>query len=209
MRKYVKTYELYQFNELGESAKEKVRQWYLDDDMRPYEFKNDTIEDLRNVFGVDSSPEVSFDLSYGQSDYLELSLTVTVDSIRNLTNNWPNIYDDIGYTSPDFTEKEWKRLKHYEMAAISDFEVTMNNWGKYEGCFEWTDDLEYLEYRDIDYDLIEKYYTFVKSLLWHIAKYYKKFGYDFFYTVDDEEVQDACEANEWEFLEDGTFFHNY
>ena len=35
---------------------------------------------------------------------------------------------------------------------------------------------------------------------------YEKYGYDFFYNVDDEVIEETCEANEWEFLEDGTFF---
>lgn len=31
-------------------------------------------------------------------------------------------------------------------------------------------------------------------------------GYQFFYSIDDESMENVCKINEWEFLEDGTLF---
>ena len=31
-------------------------------------------------------------------------------------------------------------------------------------------------------------------------------GYQFFYSIDDESMENVCKTNEWEFLEDGTLF---
>lgn len=35
---------------------------------------------------------------------------------------------------------------------------------------------------------------------------YEKYGYKYFYEADEEEITEVCEANGWEFLEDGTFY---
>lgn len=38
------------------------------------------------------------------------------------------------------------------------------------------------------------------------AGQYEKDGYKYFYEPDGEEIAEACEANGWEFLKDGTFY---
>lgn len=209
MRKYVKTYELYQFNELGESAKDKVRQWYLNDDFRADYFYNDTIADLRCLFGENSNPELEFSLAHCQGDYMKIYLNLTVDHIKNIQQSWPDIYSDIGLPQPAFTEKEWKRLKHYESASGTDIEIESDGWCINDVYSSWIDDLEFIHYRDIDYALIGRYYDFVNDFISSLVIYYKKRGYDFLYNASDEEIQVTCEDNEWEFLEDGTYFRNY
>ena len=38
MRTVTETYNVYNYNELSDEAKEKAKQWYLDDDTRTYVF---------------------------------------------------------------------------------------------------------------------------------------------------------------------------
>lgn len=37
-------------------------------------------------------------------------------------------------------------------------------------------------------------------------KYYENFGYDFLYNISDEDMEETCIANEWQFLKNGDFF---
>ena len=64
-------YKVYNFSELSEDAKEKVKQWYLDDDFRPYEFENIYTEDLKYLFN-NSDLKLQFSLSYCQGDGLNI-----------------------------------------------------------------------------------------------------------------------------------------
>lgn len=47
---------------------------------------------------------------------------------------------------------------------------------------------------------IQEYFT-------DLCKQYEEQGYEFFYPEDDTEFIELCEANEWEFYEDGTFYY--
>lgn len=48
MEVVTREYKVYNFSELSEDAKEKAKQWYLDDDFRPSEFTEIYEQDLRN-----------------------------------------------------------------------------------------------------------------------------------------------------------------
>ena len=50
MEVVTREYKVYNFSELSEDAKEKAKQWYLDDDFRPSEFTEIYEQDLRNIF---------------------------------------------------------------------------------------------------------------------------------------------------------------
>ena len=67
MRTVTKTYNVYKYNELSEDAKEKVKQWYLDDDFSPQEFENSCMDALNRLF-PNSDLKVQFSLSACQGD---------------------------------------------------------------------------------------------------------------------------------------------
>ena len=63
MEVVIREYKVYNFSELSEDAKEKAKQWYLDDDFRPQEFENIYTEDLHYLFN-NSDLKMQFSLSY-------------------------------------------------------------------------------------------------------------------------------------------------
>lgn len=55
-------YKVYNYSELSTKAKEKVKQWYLDDELRPQEFEDIYTRDLHYFFG-NSDLKMQFSLA--------------------------------------------------------------------------------------------------------------------------------------------------
>lgn len=67
MKTIKRKYNTYDFSELNESAKERVRQWYLDDDMRSSDWENEIEQDLMIMF-PNSDLHIQFSLNSCQGD---------------------------------------------------------------------------------------------------------------------------------------------
>ena len=67
MEVVTREYKVYNFSELSEDAKEKAKQWYLDDDFRPLEF--------RETMLLKDTPEIQVILNKG---ILEKRFSITV-----------------------------------------------------------------------------------------------------------------------------------
>lgn len=80
METITKVFNVYDYTELSESAKEKVREWYLDDDLRPQMFKESIDMWLSENF-KDSELEVQFSLSSCQGDGLNIYGKVYLDEL--------------------------------------------------------------------------------------------------------------------------------
>ena len=55
-------------------------------------------------------------------------------------------------------------------------------------------------------DVIKKLESYIINLFEKICEVQKAAGYQFFYEITDEEMEDVCEANDFVFLEDGSLF---
>lgn len=62
MKTIKRKYNTYDFSELNESAKERARQWYLDDDMRSSDWENEIEQDLMTMF-PNSDLHIQFSLN--------------------------------------------------------------------------------------------------------------------------------------------------
>ena len=71
---------------------------------------------------------------------------------------------------------------------------------------EWVWRLEYADYTNINEEALKKFEELVRGIFSTLCRSYEKWGYEYFYEISDEDLEEACEANEWEFLEDGTIF---
>ena len=62
---------------------------------------------------------------------------------------------------------------------------------------------------EINYNkqIIDKFDLFIRNFFSEFNSLLEKDGYEYFYNISDEEMEDTCEANEWTFLEDGTMFN--
>lgn len=201
MRAAIREYRVYTFAELSESAKEKVRQWYLEG-QEAYIFQDDCEMWLGELF-PNSELKVQFDLGYSQGDGLN------VYGIINLND----MYNQIQKRKPGiFTEKERKSLEWYLKEYGTDVKLK-ENW-RYSYCiadsYDFTeniiDDMEYGCIRDINYTALEKFNEAARDVLGDICGDLEKSGYEYFYEVDDDTLADWCEINEYEFTENGTIF---
>ncbi len=71
---------------------------------------------------------------------------------------------------------------------------------------DWLDWMRQEDIRDIPEDTLYKFNELVGEYLDNLCGQLEKDGYNYFYEISDEDLQDACEANEWEFDEDGNLY---
>lgn len=201
------SYDVYTFNELGEQAKEKVRQWYLDG-QQPEPFTCMVNDDLQALF-PNSALKVEYSLGYCQGDGLNIYGDVHSCDILNLING-----NDAGDLFKDyrniFTEKEIRTLKFYEGTAGL---LTMpRNPLRYSYCYApwarlcdtWREDL--VDLRNVNWDLIDRFEKVVKDVFVRLCRQWEEEGYQYFYEIDDETLKEVCESNGYHFLIDGSYF---
>ena len=212
MREVTVKYKLYTFEELSTEAKEKVKQWYLEDELRPMFFEEMVNEDLKNLF-PNSELEVQFALGYCQGDGLNIyGKLIPSDIIDAIDNGWWGD-DCIQEYKEFFTDKEKRTIKFYMdcYSSSSSYPLEMNRISAYcivdqelkymaETLFG---DLEEQYIKNINKKLLKKLQSFLIDVLVYYCKMQEKAGYQYFYEADDEEVGDFCEANGYEFKEDG------
>lgn len=213
MRTVTETYEVYTYPELSKEARDKVNQWYLDDDTRTYEFGRMLQDDLEDFF-PNSDLRAQFDISCCQGDGLNFYGTLDCEDLFRVINDTTNssfinkhLKDFKGY----LTEKEQRTVKFYS-EVCGDISAPYNHMGSYciadniELFEDWTSELEYRQYHDIKEDLIRKTEKLVIGIFNTLSGIYYTWGYKYFYEPDEDEIAECCEANEWEFLKDGTFY---
>ena len=209
MRTATVEYEVYKFSELSAEAKEKVKQWYLDGQPE-FIFTEDCKEDLKSLFGKNNL-DVQYSLGYCQGDGFNIYGEIDAESIFECLEE-----HRAGTQFAEFenmlTDKEKKTILNYANEC-GKIELPINN--RYCYCIadyidiadNWEYDLEvYSNYKNINKEALEKFESLVKGIFKKICAIYEKWGYEFFYEISDEDLEEVCEANEYEFLEDGTIF---
>lgn len=198
MRTITKQYNLYKYEELNEKAKEKVKEWYLDDYTRSDIFYEDIKYMLAEKYPK-SDLDVTYSLSYCQGDGLNIFGEL-------------NLYDFVDYWQA--TEKEKRRILFYLEKSYSTFNFETNLRYSYSCKFidkkyiqddidEFIENLEYCQLKNIGKQTISKFFY---DMIDHFAELdgeLEKAGYDFYYNVSEEELQDYCDCNEYEFYENG------
>lgn len=202
-------YNVYKYNELSEDAKEKVKQWYLEG-QPAFIFTEDCKEDLYNLFG-ENDLEVQYSLAYCQGDGFNIYGEIDAEDILKCLENH-NGGTQLEKYENVLTEKEKKTILNYA-SECGKIKLPMNN--RY--CYSladyidikdnWEYDLEvYSGYKNINVDVLKKFENLVKNIFSTLCSSYEKSGYEFFYEISEEDLEDMCESNGYEFLEDGTVF---
>lgn len=209
MRTITKKYNIYNYNELSENAKETVKQWYLDDYSRSREFFDGCMNDLRNIF-PDSDLKVQYSLNSCQGDGVNICGMLNVNNIISFPSSHfcgDKFNDLLDY----FTDKEIRTLINYS-GECGDIKLPENRSYWYccvdniDLAAEWTEELEWSCYRNINIKLLEKFQKYVIKIIKRLCSDYEKQGYKHLYEIEDDELNDFCEANKFTFLEDGTLF---
>lgn len=193
----IRKFNVYRFAELSEDAKEKVRDWYLEG-QESFIFTEDCMIRLKEIF-PNSDLKVEYSLNYCQGDGFNIYGKIYLDEI-------------LEKIAEHFTEKELKFFKWAFNEFGSSYEMQSNNRYCYCICSrndfaeDLIDDMEYNSYRNIPEKTIEKFNKLAGEYLESLCKKFEKYGYDFFYNVSEEDLQEYCEDNNYEFLEDGEFY---
>jgi len=198
MRTVTIDYDVYKYQELSEQAKEKAKEWYLEGKDASW-FKDDCEEILHCEF-PNSELNVEFSLSYCQGDGLNIYGSI------NLLELWNKLDKN------KYTDKE-KKFMEYVLKEYSMTYDMPENW-RYGYCmsssWDFTEniisDMEYANLRGIKYDVLKKFDEDCKEYMEKLCSDFESDGYSYFYEVDDDEMIDMCEANEWEFTADGKIF---
>jgi hypothetical protein len=196
----IKTYNIYEYTELSEKAKEKAQQWYLDDDLRPELFREYIEENLTQDFN-NSNLKVSFSLGYCQGDGLNIEGNI---KLYDFINVW------------DATEKEKRTMEKYIDYSLQTYTFEKNNHYCYSCKFidkkyiddtieEFIEELKYQYFKNIKNDVINRFFNDLIDYFNALDRKYEKEGYKYFYEPDEEEIIECCTANEWYFDINGNF----
>lgn len=161
--------------------------------MRSADWKDETEQDLMLMFPK-SDLHIQFSLNSCQGDGV-------------------NIYGE-------FVPEELAKVKDFygDLAVLKDepFELPEELRGKFHFSLKENARYTYCVARcmevvldgdvDISDEELEEYRQNAVSVIEALCQLYEKQGYDYLYTASDEEIQNACDANEWRFLENGEFF---
>ena len=121
MNKYIKEIKVFTFPELNGEAKEKAKEWYLNDEILSLELTNDYKNDLSYIFPR-SELEVQWSLSYCQGDGVNIYGSVNIEDIFALPGKAPAYNWINGY----LIEKEIRTLKFYMSEYKNEVKIPVN-----------------------------------------------------------------------------------
>lgn len=197
MRKEIRTIttEIYKFNELTDDAKEKVKGWFLN--TQDCETFTDMCEDVLYEKFKNSKLDVQYSLASCQGDGFNIYGVI-------------NFNDLLDVLKDDFADEEKEKLNKY-FEYCNEYKLDENK--RYYYCIidrqDFIEDLiEDMKYDEEEYDenLIEKFNNLSKQYLCKLCADFEKDGYDYFYEISDEELEEICESNNYEFTEDGIIY---
>ena len=206
MNKYIKEIKAYTFPELTGEAKEKAKEWYLNDEMLSWELTNNYESDLSCIF-PNSDLKVQWSLSYCQGDGVNIYGSVNMEDIFVLSQNAPAYNWIDGY----LTEKEIRTLRFYMSEYKNEVKIPVNR--RYSYCMadsidlaeDFRYELENMGIRDIRVSVLEKAERLVKQVFSQLCMEYEKQGYAELYEISDEDMEEICGSNGYYFLENGEF----
>lgn len=208
MKVVTREYEVYGYEELDTRAKEKVKNWYLNDEIRAKELTEMYSKGLRRAF-PDSDLKVQWSLSSCQGDGVNIFGVLHLDDILKVPEK--NYFDFLNEYKGYFTEKEKRTIKFYNNLC-NDITLPVNRNYTYckvsqaEITYNMVDILENENIRNINMDVIDKLEKYIIDIITDICRSWENTGYDYLYNIEDDELKEICDSNEWHFLKDGTFF---
>lgn len=193
------TKNVYNYNELSDEAKARAKTDYLNEDIRAEDFYEMKKEELASLF-PHSGLDLQFSLAYCQGDGANIYGTFALIDFLPLWNA---------------SEKEKRTIAFYIDESIDKYQFSENNRYCYSCKFldkknidDFIDEfVEELKIKNIKKDIIEKFFNDLLDYFDNLDKTIERQGYDYLYNIADNEFSDLCALNDWEFLEDGTFYY--
>ena len=198
------SYDVYTYDELSdqakETAREKVRdsilQWRGDDSDV---FTDSCVTTLNELF-PNSDLNVQYSLSYCQGDGLNTSGNLKVDDLLNVDLT---AYPLNGSGIKPLEDKEAIKAT-CEKADVTSIDLPENRRYGYS----MADRIEVVPYYDVELTdeetaLLSELEKFAQDVMGRINSQLEHDGYDWFYEVTDEDIQEEISSRELEFTEDG------
>ena len=213
MEKFTKTYEVYDYNELSETAKEKVKNYYSTSGIRNDLFQ-ENIEYKLNYYFKNSSLDYQYSLDSCQGDGVNIYGKINVDDIFDTFVSKEldvflrkNIIPQIKMHIP--SKEMFAEFKDFVNRNYLSIIIPCNDRYTYSLADRLYLDGDIYDAIDFSNELLLCVDTVRKFLIEYIDafnNYFEKFGYDFLYNISDEDMEECCIANEWKFLRNGDFF---
>lgn len=209
MKVVTREYEVYSFEELDAEAKEKVKNWYLDDETKVDTLTEIYETDLRIAF-PNSDLKVQWSLSNCQGDGVNIFGTLCLEDAFKLPES--NFYDFLDEYKGYFTEKEKRTINFYNSLCSNDITLPVNRYYTYckasqaEIAYNIVDILENENIRNINMHVVNKLEKYIIDMITDICEKMKNMGYDYLYNIEEDDLKEICDCNNWCFFKDGTFF---
>ena len=193
------TKNIYNYNELSDETQSRAKSDYLNEDIRTEDFYEMEKEELASLF-PHSGLDLQFSLSYSQCDGV------------NIYGNFALI-DFLPFWNA--SEKEKRTIAFYIDQSDEIYKFIENDRDCYSCKFidkkyinDFIDEfVDKLKIKNVKIDIIQRFFNDLLEYFDNLDKTIERQGYDYFYNIADDEFSDLCDANEWEFLEDGTFYY--
>jgi len=195
MKKLIKEIIAYQYNELEEYAQVKIKENYLEEEHLPEFFSDNVRNALKEQYGL-YNLKTYYSLSCCQGDGLCLYGKIT----------YSELFDNDKFRKIAFNGIHYKQIHSIkdELQNI-DFE----HRGRY--YYAKTVHIESRDYSPTDKQaaIIEKIISNVKLWYFSFCEEWEKLGYEYFYEISDNEMNEVCNENDHLFTKTGKLINRY
>lgn len=212
---------IYEFSELSDDVKQQVRDWYLATYHTSDIFSEMVEEDLKNIFGQDTNLKVEYSLEYCQGDgvnvYGRMHWEALIDFMgSNVAGELSEKYANVLTNDEKDILRKWSdEYSNIHYNGIGFVEIPRHNYDNY--CYSLADSIEFAEdcstelyYYGVDdnTNILRTFEDACRSLFSDLNKMYEERGYDYFYEVSDDDLNDELCGMGMEFLEDGEIYND-
>lgn len=194
MKTYQLTVTLYDFNELPtEDAKEKVRNWYQETNADAMQdvFIDSCMDTIKNEYGLKNGLNVAYSLNYCQGDGLCIHGTIHANDIDD------KFFENV--ITKGLTKRQ-REIIYNELQQINFDRIDR----MYSHANTVTIDLISNSYNEKHFNAFNKATENVENWYKNICKKLENEGYEFFYNVSDEDINEFAIDNNIMFEENGT-----
>ena len=103
-------------------------------------------------------------------------------------------------------------LNFYNSLCGNDITLPINrcytycNVSQVEIAYNMVNILKNENIRNINIRVIDKLEKYIVDMITDICKKMENMGYDYLYNIENDDLKEICDCNNWCFLKDGTFF---
>lgn len=195
------SYDVFTYDELSDEAKEKVKAMFLRWRGEDNDLFTESCDTVLNDLFPNSDLKVQYSLSYSQGDGFNTYGKLDVNDLLNVDlSKYP--LKDSKYITPLSDKDAMKAV--CEKADVTSIDLPENRRYGYSMAdrIEVVPDYD-VELADGETALLNELEKFAQDVMGRINNQLEDDGYNWFYEVTDEDIQEEISSQELEFTEDG------